>query len=125
MPEVVDTNRSKRLILSSYPRGVATGDGRDSAGSLSPARRSGACVPMVATECGGVGRSQHQLESTARQMRVLIVTTRIGAAVSVFFGVQQFLIAHDALWLGYVNLASAVVFLLIPSCTGSEMCSPR
>jgi adenylate cyclase len=30
-----------------------------------------------------------------------------------FFGVQQFLIAHDALWLGYVNLASAVVFLLI------------
>ena len=79
------------------------GDGSDWPGGLSPARRSGAC-----------GRSQHQLESTTRQMRVLIVTTRIGAAVSVFFGVQQFLIAHDALWLGYVNLASAVVFLLIP-----------
>jgi adenylate cyclase len=47
-------------------------------------------------------------------MRVLIVTTRIAAAVSVFFGVQQVLIAHDALWLGYVNLAIAVVFLLIP-----------
>jgi hypothetical protein len=47
-------------------------------------------------------------------MRVLIATTRIGAAVGVFFGVQQFLIAHDALWLGYVNLASAVLFLLIP-----------
>lgn len=78
-------------------------DGNDSLRGLSPARRSGAC-----------GRSQHQLGSTARQMRVLIVTTRIGAAVSVFFGVQQFLIARDALWLGCVNLASAVVFLLIP-----------
>jgi adenylate cyclase len=78
-------------------------DGNDSPTGLSPARRSGAC-----------GRSQHRLQSTARQMRVLIVTTRIGAAVSVFFGVQQFLIAHDALSLGYVNLASAEVFLLIP-----------
>jgi adenylate cyclase len=47
-------------------------------------------------------------------MRVLTVTTRIGAAVSVFFGIQQFVVAQDALWLGYLNLASAVVFLLIP-----------
>jgi hypothetical protein len=30
-------------------------------------------------------------------MRVLTVTTRIGAAVSVFFGIQQFVVAQDAL----------------------------
>ena len=60
------------------------------------------------------GRTHHQAESTARQMRVLSVTTRIGAVVSVFFGVQQLLITTDALWLGYLNLVSAVVFLLIP-----------
>jgi adenylate cyclase len=47
-------------------------------------------------------------------MRVLSVTTRIAAAVSAFFGIQQFVIANDALWLGYLNLGSAVVFLLIP-----------
>lgn len=47
-------------------------------------------------------------------MRVLSVTTRIAAAVSTFFGVQQFVITNDALWLGYLNLGSAVVFLLIP-----------
>jgi hypothetical protein len=82
---------------------VAIEDGSDWSGGVCPARRTSAC-----------GRSQHQLESTARQMRVLIVTTRIGAAGSVFFGIQQFLIAHEALWLGYVNLASAVVFLLVP-----------
>jgi class 3 adenylate cyclase len=41
----------------------------------------------------------------------------------VFFGVQHFLIAHDALWLGYVNLANAVVLLCSSrSCTGSEIC---
>jgi adenylate cyclase len=47
-------------------------------------------------------------------MRVLTVTTRIGAVVSVFFGIQQFVIAQDALWLGYLSLGSAIVFLLIP-----------
>jgi adenylate cyclase len=60
------------------------------------------------------GRTHHQAESAARQMRVLSITTRIGAVVSVFFGVQQLLITTDARWLGYLNLVSAVVFLLIP-----------
>jgi len=47
-------------------------------------------------------------------MRVLTMTTRIGAVVSVFFGIQQFVMGRDALWLGFLNLGSAVVFLLIP-----------
>jgi adenylate cyclase len=59
-------------------------------------------------------RTQHQAEAAARQRRVLTVTTRIGAIVSVFFGVQQFLIATDAWWLAYLNVGSAVAFLLIP-----------
>jgi adenylate cyclase len=47
-------------------------------------------------------------------MRVLTITTRIAAVVSAFFGIQQFVIADDAQWLGYLNLGSAVVFLVIP-----------
>jgi hypothetical protein len=83
------------------------GDGNGSSGGLSAARRSGTCVPTVALESRGAGRSRHQ-------------------SVSVFFGVHQFLIAHDALWFGYVNLANAVVLLWSsPSCTGSEICSRR
>ena len=31
-----------------------------------------------------------------------------------FFGLQQFLFVQDPLWLGFVNLGSALVFLLIP-----------
>jgi len=81
---------------------------------MNPPPRRGACVPAVALEFAGAGRTQHQLRSTSRQLRVLTVTTRIGAVVSVFFGIQQFVIAQDALWLGYLNLGSAIVFLLIP-----------
>jgi len=44
----------------------------------------------------------------------LTVTTRIGATVAVFFGIQQFVIVQSALWIGVVNLASGLVFLLIP-----------
>lgn len=71
-------------------------------------------MPAVALDLRASGRTRHEAERTARQMRVLTITTRIGAAVSVFFGIQQFLIGRDGLWLGYVNLASAAVFLLIP-----------
>ena len=45
---------------------------------------------------------------------MLTLTTRIAAVVSAFFGIQQFVIVQDGWWLGYVNLASAVAFLLIP-----------
>ena len=48
-------------------------------------------------------------------MRVLTITTRIAAIVSAFFGVQQFVIADDAQWLGFLNLGSAVVFLAHPA----------
>jgi adenylate cyclase len=47
-------------------------------------------------------------------LRVLTVTTRIGAAVSLFFGVQGLIIGQDVVWIGLVNLASGALFLLIP-----------
>jgi len=47
-------------------------------------------------------------------MRVLSMTTRIAAVVSVFWGVEQLVITHDPLWRGSLHLATAVVFLLIP-----------
>jgi adenylate cyclase len=80
----------------------------------SPPPRRGACVPAVALEIRAAGRTHHQAQSTSRQMRVLTITTRIAAVVSAFFGIQQFVIADDAQWLGYLNLGSAVVFLVIP-----------
>jgi hypothetical protein len=105
---------SKRLILWELPSMRGGRDGSAVSEGMNPPPRRGACVPTVALEFAGAGCTQHQLRSTSRQLRVLTVTTRIGAVVSVFFGIQQFVIAQDALWLGYLNLGSAIVFLLIP-----------
>jgi adenylate cyclase len=60
------------------------------------------------------GRAHHYAESTSRQLRVLTLATRIAAAVSVFLVIQQFVFVQQALWVGVLNLAGAVVFLLIP-----------
>jgi adenylate cyclase len=86
---------------------VATGD----LGRHLPLRR--ACLPTLAVD-GHHGRDQHHARNTSRQLRVLTVVTRIAAAVGLFFGVQQFVFVQEALWIGYLNLGSAVVFLLIP-----------
>jgi adenylate cyclase len=93
---------------------VAVADNGAVSADESPPPRRGACVPAVALEIRAAGRTHHQAQSTSRQMRVLTITTRIAAVVSAFFGIQQFVIADDAQWLGYLNLGSAVVFLVIP-----------
>jgi adenylate cyclase len=72
------------------------------------------CVPEVALESRVPARTRHQAETVARHLRVLTVTTRIGAAVSLFFGVQGLIIGQDVVWIGLVNLASGALFLLIP-----------
>ncbi|MET0453305.1 MAG: adenylate/guanylate cyclase domain-containing protein [Mycobacterium sp.] len=74
-----------------------------------PLRRS-ICTPGPEDN----GRTQHQARSTGRQLRVLTVTARIGATVSVLFGVQQFVLVQNQLWIGFVNFAAALAFLLIP-----------
>ena len=72
------------------------------------------CVPDVALESRVPARTRHYADRTARHLRVLTVTTRIGAAVSAFFGVQGIIVGQDVLWVAVVNLASATIFLLIP-----------
>ncbi len=72
------------------------------------------CAPNATTETHLRGCSEQRGRSPSRQLRVLTVTARIAAVVSAFFGIQQFLIVPDGSWLGYTNLASAVIFLLIP-----------
>jgi len=50
----------------------------------------------------------------ARHLRVLTVTTRIGAVVSLFFGIQGLVVVQDVWWIAVVNLASGAIFLMIP-----------
>ncbi|HKH51402.1 MAG TPA: adenylate/guanylate cyclase domain-containing protein [Mycobacterium sp.] len=72
------------------------------------------CVPEVALESRVSARTRHHAETVARHPRVLTVTTRIGAAVSIFFGIQGLVVGHDVLWIAMLNLASGAIFLLIP-----------
>ncbi|MBP1821364.1 adenylate/guanylate cyclase domain-containing protein [Mycobacterium sp. OAE908] len=72
------------------------------------------CVPEVALESRIPARTRHYAETVARHLRVLTVTTRIGAAVSLFFGVQGLVVGQDVVWIALLNVASGLVFLLIP-----------
>jgi adenylate cyclase len=72
------------------------------------------CVPEVALESRVPARTRHQAEAVARHLRVLTVTTRIGAVISIFFGIQGLVVGQDVVWIAMVNLFSGVIFLLIP-----------
>jgi adenylate cyclase len=72
------------------------------------------CVPEVALESRLPARTRHQAETVARHLRVLTVTTRIGAVVSLFFGIQGLIVGQDVLWIAMLNLISGAIFLTIP-----------
>ncbi len=72
------------------------------------------CVPDVALESRVPARAQHDAETVARHLRVLTVTTRIGAVVSGFFGIQGLIVGQDVVWIGMINLVSGAIFLMIP-----------
>src|SRR5215218_10240427 len=72
------------------------------------------CVPELALESRIPARTRHHAERLVRHLRVLTLTTRIGAAVSLFFGIQGLIIGVEVWWIPLVNLASGAIFLLIP-----------
>jgi adenylate cyclase len=72
------------------------------------------CVPEMALQSRVPARTRHYAETVARHLRVLTVTTRIGAAISIFFGIQGLIVGHDVVWIAMLNVASGAIFLLIP-----------
>ncbi|HJT91459.1 MAG TPA: adenylate/guanylate cyclase domain-containing protein [Mycobacterium sp.] len=72
------------------------------------------CVPEVALQSRVPARTRHHADRVARHLRVLTLTTRISAVISGIFGGLQLVTGEGAWWIALVNLASAVVFLLIP-----------
>ena len=72
------------------------------------------CVPEVALESRVPARTQHHAQTVARHLRVLTVTTRIGTAVSLTFGIQGLIVGQDVVWIAMVNLLSGAIFLMIP-----------
>lgn len=82
------------------------------------------CVPDVAVEHRGSGRTGLLSERAARHRRVLTVTATISAAITVFFSIQGLFIGQDW-WVTTINLASAVAFVMIPRLCGmGEIVAP-
>jgi adenylate cyclase len=82
------------------------------------------CVPDVAVESRGPGRTRLLAERAARHRRVLNVTAMISAAITAFFGIQGLLIGQDW-WVTAINLGSAAAFAMIPRLCGmGELVAP-
>ncbi|WP_163690329.1 adenylate/guanylate cyclase domain-containing protein [Mycolicibacterium gadium] len=82
------------------------------------------CVPDVAVERRGPGRTRLLSERASRRRRVLDVTAMISAAISAFFGIQGLLIGQDW-WVTVLNLGSAAIFVMIPRLCGmGELVAP-
>jgi adenylate cyclase len=82
------------------------------------------CVPDVAVERRGPGRTSLLSERAARNRRVLNVTAMISASISAFFGIQGLFIGQDW-WVTAINLGSAAAFVMIPRLCGmGELVAP-
>ncbi|MBY0286672.1 MAG: adenylate/guanylate cyclase domain-containing protein [Mycobacteriaceae bacterium] len=82
------------------------------------------CVPDVAVERRGPGRTRLLAERASRHRRVLDVTAMISAAISAFFGIQGLFIGQDW-WVTAINLGSAAAFVMIPRLCGmGELVAP-
>lgn len=57
---------------------------------------------------------QRSVERASQQLRVLILTARIGAVITGGFGVLQLLVGATQSWTGLINVGSAAVFLITP-----------
>jgi adenylate cyclase len=80
----------------------------------SGAVRRSVLVPAVTLENPIPARTRHHAESVARHLRVLTIATRIGAVVSGSFGLLQLIAGQSAWWIGFVNITSAAIFLMLP-----------
>jgi adenylate cyclase len=82
------------------------------------------CVPDVAVERRGPGRTRLLSERASRHRRVLDVTAMISAAISAFFGIQGLFTGQDW-WVTAINLGSAAAFVMIPRLCGmGELVAP-
>ncbi len=73
-----------------------------------------ACVPSIRLQRDVPARTRHYAVTVRRRLRVLNITTWIGAAVSAIFGVLQLISGQGLVWIGALNLITATVLLSIP-----------
>jgi adenylate cyclase len=76
--------------------------------------RRSVCVPTTTVRnslCDGTRKS---IQETTRSQRILTATSRLAAAINIFFVLQTLTIGHGLLWIGLINALCAAAFLLTP-----------
>lgn len=66
------------------------------------------------TACGDVARSRHYDSALMQRKRLLSVAAGISATVTAGFGLVQLFLVHHTPYLGWLNLGTAVLYLLTP-----------
>lgn len=83
------------------------------------------CIPQLALTGRQLSPSRQRSDRVSRRLHVLTIAGWIAAAVSASFGAFQLALGGALWWLGVVNLACGVVFLLIPRLSGlGELVAP-
>lgn len=72
------------------------------------------CIPELALQSRVPARTQHYALSVSSRLRVLTIATWIAAAVSGGFGIFQLTLGGQIWRFGFINLASAALFLMVP-----------
>lgn len=80
---------------------------------VSEFRRS-VCMPELTLDDRMSARTRHYADSVASRLRVLTVATWIAAAVSGSFGVFQLVVGGPVGQFGFLNLAFACLFAMVP-----------
>ncbi len=81
--------------------------------AVSEFRRS-VCMPEMALNNRMSARTRHYAESVSSRLRVLTIATWIAAAVTAGFGIFQLALDGPMWRLGFINLVSAGLFVLVP-----------
>ena len=76
--------------------------------------RRSVCVPTTTVRNSLCEGSRKSVLETTRSQRILTATSRLGAAINIFFVLQTITIGYGLQWIGLINVLCAAALLLTP-----------
>jgi adenylate cyclase len=76
--------------------------------------RRSVCVPTTTVRNSLCEGSRKSVRETTRSQRILTATSRLGAAINIFFVLQTITIGYGLQWIGLINVLCAAALLLTP-----------
>lgn len=89
-------------------------DGRAVPEDLVATLRRSVCVPTTTVRNSLCEGSRKSVRETTRSQRILTATSRLGAAINIFFVLQTITIGYGLQWIGLINALCAAALLLTP-----------